>query len=80
MLVKNLGEASRRFVVKQGSNVTVAELDLSNCPDALLVFSGSSDMAEIAEQVIQEKGDDPEYWLPAYLEQARKLMDEPTTE
>lgn len=80
ILVKNLGEASRRFVVKQGSNVTVAELDLSNCPDALLVFSGSSDRAEVAEQAIEEKGDDPKRWLPVYLERVRELTNESITE
>ncbi|ERI34457.1 MULTISPECIES: hypothetical protein [Alcaligenes] len=74
-LVKQLGEKSRQFVVKQGSSVTVAELDLSTCPEALLVFSGSPDMATIAKQVIAEVGDDPATWLPLYFdraEQARK--------
>jgi type IV secretion system protein VirB4 len=74
-LVKQLGEKSRQFVVKQGSSVTVAELDLSTCPEALLVFSGSPDMATIAKQVIAEVGDDPATWLPLYVdraEQARK--------
>jgi type IV secretion system protein VirB4 len=74
-LVKQLGEKSRQFVVNQGSSVTVAELDLSTCPEALLVFSGSPDMATIAKQVIAEVGDDPATWLPLYVdraEQARK--------
>lgn len=70
-LVKNLGEASRQFVVKQGSNVTVAELNLEQCQDALLVFSGSTDMAAVAEQTIREVGDDPQNWLPLYLERVR---------
>ncbi|NYT79235.1 VirB4 family type IV secretion/conjugal transfer ATPase [Alcaligenaceae bacterium] len=70
-LVKDLGEASRRFVIKQGANVTVAELDLSQCEDALLVFSGSSDMAELAQATIAQNGEDPHNWLPMYLDHAR---------
>ena len=66
-LIRQLGEASRKFVIKQGGNVTVASLDLSGCEDELLVFSGSPDMAEAAEQAIAQVGDDPHDWLPIYL-------------
>ena len=66
-LIRQLGEASRKFVIKQGGNVTVASLDLSGCEDELLVFSGSPDMAEAAEQAIAQVGDDPKDWLPIYL-------------
>lgn len=75
-LVKNLGEHSRQFVIKQGSGVTVAELDLSACQDALLVFSGSPDMAVIARQAISEMGDDPKDWLPLYLERVKQARQE----
>lgn len=67
-LLKSLGEASRKFLVKQGSSVTVAQLDLSGCEDELLVFSGSSDMAAIAEQAVAQAGQDPVAWLPVYLD------------
>lgn len=73
-LVKGLGEFSRKMVVKQGGNTTVAQLDLKHCNDALLVFSGSEDMAELAEQAVAEFGEDPEQWLPAYLERARRAQ------
>jgi len=73
-LIKELGEASRKFVIKQGVNVTVAQLDLSGCEDALMVFSGSSDMAEVAEKAIAEVGDDPEDWLPVYFERVKRHM------
>lgn len=66
-LLQSLGEASRKFLVKQGASVTVAQLDLSGCEDELLVFSGSPDMAEIAEQAVAQAGTDPATWLPVYL-------------
>ncbi|MGS1116496.1 VirB4 family type IV secretion/conjugal transfer ATPase [Castellaniella sp. UC4442_H9] len=71
-LLRGLGEASRKFLVKQGASVTVAQLDLSGCEDELLVFSGSPDMAEIAEQAATEVGSDPATWLPVYLARVRQ--------
>jgi type IV secretion system protein VirB4 len=74
-MVQGLGEFSRQFVIKQGGaqggSTVTATLDLSQCPDALLVFSGSDDLAAIAEQAMAERGPDPEAWLPLYLERAR---------
>jgi type IV secretion system protein VirB4 len=70
-LVKNLGENSRRFLVKQGDSSAVAELNLSGFDDELIVLSGTPDNAEIAEQVISEVGDNPNIWLPIYLQRTR---------
>lgn len=72
-LVKNLGEFSRRFVVKQGESIVTAQLDLSTCPEALLVFSGSEDMAALAQAARAECGSDPKDWLPLYCQKAREL-------
>lgn len=70
-MVRELGEFSRQFVVKQGDSTVTAMLDLHQCQDALLVFSGSADMAAIAEKAVEERGPEPEQWLPLYLERAR---------
>lgn len=69
-MVKALPAFGRQFVVKQGESAVTAELDLSSCPDALLVFSGSEDLAEIAEAAVAKYGDDPAIWLPHYLKLA----------
>lgn len=70
-LIKELGEFSRKFVVKQGDAVVTAHLDLSKCPEALLVFSGSEDMAHLAEAARAEVGNDPKDWLPVYYQKVR---------
>ncbi len=70
-LVRNLGEFSRRFLVKQGDASAVAALDLSGLDDELTVLSGTPDNADLAERVIAEAGDDPEVWLPAFLSRVR---------
>lgn len=50
--LKDLGEFSRQFLVKQGEAAVTVELDLSTCPDSLLVFSDSENMARLAEEAI----------------------------
>ncbi|WP_026350214.1 VirB4 family type IV secretion/conjugal transfer ATPase [Bordetella sp. FB-8] len=72
-MIKELGEFSRQFVVKQGQSAVTAGLDLSHCPEALLVFSGSEDTALVAEQCIALRGDKPQDWLPMYYERVRAL-------
>ena len=73
-LIKDLGEFSRQFLIKQGDSSVTAELDLSTCPDSLFVFSGSTDMAELAEEAVRKSGAAPEQWLPHYLELAQEAI------
>lgn len=72
-LIQGLGEFSRKFVVKQGDAVVTASLDMSTCPDSLLVFSGSEDVAALAESARIEVGQDPEQWVPVYCEKVRAM-------
>jgi len=43
------------------------------------VFSGSPDMAEIAEQAVAQAGPDPANWLPVYLDAVRQGRIVPAT-
>jgi len=72
-IVRTLGESSRRFLVKQGENSTVAELNLSGLDNELLVMSGTPDNADIAEAVIADVGENPEVWIPEYLNRLREV-------
>ncbi|MGS1117409.1 VirB4 family type IV secretion/conjugal transfer ATPase [Castellaniella sp. UC4442_H9] len=73
-LIKSLGEQSRQMVVKQGSSVAIVDIGLPGCEDELLVFSGSEDLAVIAEGAVAEYGDDPANWLPIYLARAKSAL------
>ena len=70
-LVRGLGEFSRRFLIKQGENSALAELNLTGFDDELLVLSGTPDHAELAAQIIGEVGEDPTSWLPIFLQAVR---------
>ncbi|BBO60324.1 VirB4 family type IV secretion/conjugal transfer ATPase [Mycoavidus sp. B2-EB] len=74
-LIKGLGEFSRRFLIKQGGNSVLAELDLSEFEDELLVLSGTPDHAILAEQIIAKTSADPKIWLPLYLARVRAQKD-----
>lgn len=65
-IVKSLGEKSRRFLIKQGQNSVVAELNLRGFDDELAVLSGNTATSMLAEKLVAELGDDPAVWLPEF--------------
>lgn len=65
-IVKELGEKSRRFLIKQGQNSVVAELNLRGFDDELAVLSGNTATSLLAEKLVAELGDDPAIWLPEF--------------
>lgn len=66
LTIKGLSETSRRFLVKQGQNAVVCELDLSGFDDELAVLSGTTGNTFLAENVRQRVGPNPADWLPAF--------------
>lgn len=66
--IRTLGEASRQFLVKQGHQSTVVTLDLSGLNEMLDVLSTSLDNVEILDDIRAEVGDNPQSWLPVYLD------------
>ncbi|TFL14074.1 VirB4 family type IV secretion/conjugal transfer ATPase [Pusillimonas caeni] len=72
-LIRGLGEFSRKFVIKQGHSLVTASLDLSTCPDSLLVFSGSEDVSALAEAARKEVGPNPQDWVPVYCQKVAQL-------
>lgn len=65
-IIKGLGEKSRQFLIKQGQNSVVAELNLRGFDDELAVLSGNTATSLLAERLVAELGDDPEKWLPEF--------------
>ena len=65
-IVKELGEKSRLFLIKQGQNSVVAELNLRGFDDELAVLSGNTATSLLVEKLVVELGDDPAVWLPEF--------------
>lgn len=70
-IIKNMGEESRMFLIKQGHQSMIARLDLAGFDDELAILSGSSDNNELLDAVIAEVGDDPRLWLPVFHERRK---------
>jgi type IV secretion system protein VirB4 len=70
-IVKELPEESRMFLIKQGHNSVIAELNLKGFSDELAVLSGTTANSELLDKIIAEVGDNPKVWLPIF-QQRRK--------
>lgn len=70
-IVRGLGEKSRQFLIKQGHNSVVAELNLRGFDDELAVLSGNTRTAALADRLVSELGDDPAIWLPEFHRQRK---------
>jgi type IV secretion system protein VirB4 len=68
-----LAPEQHRFLVKQGLNSVVVELDLTGLDDALAVLSGRTETVEILDRLRAAHGDDPAAWT-APFHQARRML------
>lgn len=73
-IVKSLDDKSRRFLIKQGQNSIVAELDLKGFDDELAVLSGNTATSYLAESLVSELGEDPNVWLPIFHKKRQELI------
>ena len=61
----------RGFLLKQGANSTVCELNLRGFDDELAVLSGTAASVELCQRAISTAGTDPENWLPVFQDLRR---------
>lgn len=71
LIREELSPESHMFLVKQGHDSVVVELDLGGMDDALAVLSGRSETTAIVDQLINEHGADPAIWLPLFYQSRR---------
>ena len=70
---RELTPGSRRFLLKQGFQGVVCELDLKGFDFELDVISGRAANVQLVERLMGELGEKPEQWLPAFrAERERK--------
>lgn len=72
-VIKTLPENSHMFLVKQNNHSVVAWLDLEGFDDELAVLSPSTDDIRLAESIMADTGDNPDDWLPVYLQRRKRL-------
>jgi len=65
----SIPEFSRQFLVKQGSQSTLAVMDLKNMDREISILSGTPDNADRLESILKSLGhNNPDIWLPLYWE------------
>jgi type IV secretion system protein VirB4 len=74
LIGRELTPGSRRFLVRQGVQGVVCELDLKGFDYELAVISGRAENVQRMEKLIEESGEAPQAWLPAFRDgvEARK--------
>jgi len=65
-IIKSLGVHSRRFLIKQGENSVVAELNLRGFDDELAVLSGNTVTSALAKSLVSKYNGDVNKWLPEF--------------
>ncbi|MEI2298720.1 VirB4 family type IV secretion/conjugal transfer ATPase [Ensifer sp. MJa1] len=73
-IARELSVESRRFILKQGHNSVVAELNLDGFDDELAILSGRTANVELADAIRSEVGDRLSDWLPIF-QQRRSLSE-----
>lgn len=65
-IIRNLGEASRRFLVKQGHQSAIVTFNLGGMYDLLNVISGTTENVALLDRIRAEVGENPATWLPIF--------------
>lgn len=68
---EELAPESHKFLVKQGHDSVVVELDLAGLDDELAVLSGRAETTAVADEAIAEVGNNPAAWLPLFHRRRR---------
>jgi type IV secretion system protein VirB4 len=68
-----LGTESRRFLVKQGPNGVLCELDLAELKDDLAILTATPERVRLHRGIRSVHGTDPATWLPVYLNEVGNL-------
>jgi len=71
LVKEELEPGSRRFLVKQGHQSLVCELDLKGFDAELAVISGRRTAVELMHQLIARFGAQPRAWLPHFYQSLR---------
>lgn len=70
-MVKTTDPSTRFFLIKQDNDGVMCRIDLSGMNDEINVLSGRIDTVILLAEIIREVGDDPDEWLPIFLEKTK---------
>lgn len=72
LIKEEIPEGSRKFLIKQGHNSVVAQLDLKGFDFEISVLSARKHTIKFMNELIEQYGPEPEQWLPHFDNVARR--------
>ncbi|MGY2172122.1 VirB4 family type IV secretion/conjugal transfer ATPase [Pseudomonas gingeri] len=70
--IREIGPASRKFLIRRGKESVRAVFDLSSMPEFIPVLSSNDVGVALMESIIKRLGtDDPEQWVPVFMAEAQ---------
>jgi type IV secretion system protein VirB4 len=73
MVREDLTMGGRRFLLKQGTASVACDLDLSEAPECVAVLSGRASTVRLMERIIEDVGEEPAAWLPAFTQKWKEI-------
>jgi type IV secretion system protein VirB4 len=77
--LQQLGLQDRKFLVKQGSQSSIAMLDLGGLGDDIAILAGAADDFPHLVAAQNEVGKNPDDWIPVYLRKRKEGKQKPKT-
>ena len=71
-IVRELPTESRCFLLRHGEDSVIAKLDLSGLDEFIGVLSGRTATVSIVDELRRQHGDEPDAWLPLFMERMGK--------
>jgi type IV secretion system protein VirB4 len=71
-LIKETDPGSRFFLLKQGTDVVVARIDLSGMEEFVYILSGRADTVRICDDIRKQHGENPEAWVPVFKQRMKE--------
>ena len=68
LIKEEMTPESRFFLIRHGSETVIARLNLNNMDSFMSVLSGRAETVALCEQMREIHGEDPDAWLPPFLE------------
>jgi len=68
LIKEEMTPESRYFLIRHGTETVIARLNLNNLDSYMAVLSGRTETVNLCEEIRKTYGDNPETWLPPFLE------------
>jgi type IV secretion system protein VirB4 len=70
---RTISKGSHQYLIKQGSDSIIIELDLTGMDDEIAILSGRESTVNLLDKIRDDVGDSPSDWMPIFHEKRKFL-------